>query len=991
MGKPFENVTLPEGTTIGQFKINNPTLSYLSEITLIYHDLQLQVDSIRGEIMDGKKLKEINTALIVVAVVYTLLMAMIFAPMNSGSDAINRTRDESDTMVSIYTGTPPRLDNMEIWEDIPEMTVSVAGGNNPSDVSLKSMYNDTHIFVMAEWTDPTLSMVRGGPWIYNPITEGTVRSVKTDMVPVIDGDISDAVWDKAQPLYIPVSGGNNPGIVTVKSLYNDTHVFIQSQWGDPTFSILRGGGSWLWNDTGDEEWTHTLGGSEDRIAFQWDMNTTDFETQGCFVKCHGDPVTYLSNPGERTDIWHMKAARSLGAIDSMQIGTPTIVEYQPVDGEFILKGYADDKYVTYDEEPWSEDGGRHGDGGGSTYARNRNASKGAPKYIEKDPYDWLDAMILNQFEIDAGETWVADPDDVANYDAQNVKDAWDNYDTLGAVVPERIIRPPTGSRGDVLQSGKWVDEMWTVETMRLLETGNDDDVQFDDLSKTYDFGVSVMENTGGSGHDFHSGSYHLDFASDFVSVSGNSEDRIAFLWNIENGITDFENQGCMVKCHVADGKAYLNVPGEIGDIWHMKSARSLPVLSSTQSGTPTIVDHQATIGRFEFHGYVDDKHITHDEEPFGEDGGRLGDDGSSTYARNRNAEETAPLYLEKDPMDFADAMALTQAEIDGGETWEVATAFDTDIANAAKKYEYLNAIIPERILRLPTGSRADILQSAIWENGTWRTIINRELITGNDDDIQFDDIKGSYSFGLSLMDNSGGSGHDTTGSSIYWLIFDTPNLPPIDVDAGEDQTVFTDSTATFTGTATDPENDTLTYTWTFGDGTGIGYGQEVTYVYEDIGTYTVSMMVDDDHGNEVTDTLTLTVEYGTRVVHVGPILDDSGNLVDGAKVTIEHEGPEITGTTGADGIASITIPSDLTGKDVIILVTKSGFEYNSFSASISASGEVIPDIGSYPPLDESYEDDDNEDSFLPGFEFIVLILSFALAFGFILRKRLDYG
>ena len=150
MGKPFENVTLPEGTTIGQFKINNPTLSYLSEITLIYHDLQLQVDSIRGEIMDGKKLKEINTALIVVAVVYTLLMAMIFAPMNSGSDAINRSRDESDTMVSIYTGTPPRLDNMEIWEDIPEMTVSVAGGNNPSDVSLKSMYNDTHIFVMAE-------------------------------------------------------------------------------------------------------------------------------------------------------------------------------------------------------------------------------------------------------------------------------------------------------------------------------------------------------------------------------------------------------------------------------------------------------------------------------------------------------------------------------------------------------------------------------------------------------------------------------------------------------------------------------------------------------------------------------------------------------------------------------------------------------------------------------------------------------------------------
>ncbi len=55
---------------------------------------------------------------------------------------------------------------------------------------------------------------------------------------------------------------------------------------------------------------------------------------------------------------------------------------------------------------------------------------------------------------------------------------------------------PTGSRGDIKAKGVWVDGRWTIEFERALVTGNDDDVQFDNMSKEYIFGVSRYEVAG---------------------------------------------------------------------------------------------------------------------------------------------------------------------------------------------------------------------------------------------------------------------------------------------------------------------------------------------------------------------------------------------------------------------------------------------------------------------------------------------------------------
>ncbi|HDZ26196.1 MAG TPA: hypothetical protein ENH65_06755 [Candidatus Aminicenantes bacterium] len=198
-------------------------------------------------------------------------------------------------------------------------------------------------------------------------------------------------------------------------------------------------------------------------------------------------------------MWHMKAARSLGVTSQYQSGSPVISDdHQATAGAFTLIGYADDKYVTYEDAAnLPEDGGRHGDSGKSTYGRNRSEDKSAPLYLEKNPTDYLDAMVLTQAEVDAAEVI-----EVAGATVDEINKYWGNYQILGAVVPERILREPSESRADIKQAGTWSNGEWTVEIKRALDTGNDDDIQFSDLSLNYLFGVSVMDNAGGDAHIF---------------------------------------------------------------------------------------------------------------------------------------------------------------------------------------------------------------------------------------------------------------------------------------------------------------------------------------------------------------------------------------------------------------------------------------------------------------------------------------------------------
>ena len=70
----------------------------------------------------------------------------------------------------------------------------------------------------------------------------------------------------------------------------------------------------------------------------------------------------------------------------------------------------------------------------------------------------------------------------------------------------------------------------------------------------------------------------------------------------------------------------------------------------------------------------------------------------------------------------------------------------------------------------PSGSRADVRQVAVWENGEWFTEIKRALNTGDADgnDVTFEGTK-DYQFGIALMDNAGGSAHYTTAGLVVTM------------------------------------------------------------------------------------------------------------------------------------------------------------------------------------------------------------------------------
>jgi hypothetical protein len=56
---------------------------------------------------------------------------------------------------------------------------------------------------------------------------------------------------------------------------------------------------------------------------------------------------------------------------------------------------------------------------------------------------------------------------------------------------------PQGSRADVRAKGVWSGGLWTVEFARNLNTGHDDDLQFDPASgKSYLFGISIFSLYG---------------------------------------------------------------------------------------------------------------------------------------------------------------------------------------------------------------------------------------------------------------------------------------------------------------------------------------------------------------------------------------------------------------------------------------------------------------------------------------------------------------
>ncbi|HDZ18681.1 hypothetical protein LCGC14_1133880 [marine sediment metagenome] len=301
----------------------------------------------------------------------------------------------------------------------------------------------------------------------------------------LDGVADEAAWAAATTLIVTTIGGDlSLTQITLKAVYTDTNIYIFASWADSTFSITRG----RYNVSGYVYDEHLVkGGSEDRIVFMWEIGTVaGFNGSGCQVMCHSLDDHVELSAGELADMWHIKVARGVGLISATD--SEIIVDtgtYELTAGTVSLHGYADDNHVN--------DIGIQNDAGDGSYKNNEEDDHAM--WIETDHTTWIDAMILTEAEITAGE--------VINV-TKGVAGGWTNctfaantYEELNANVPRNILRTPTLSQGDIEIALKWVDGVYTLETKRALNTGNADDIAFDPTEDgTYLFSVALFDNQG---------------------------------------------------------------------------------------------------------------------------------------------------------------------------------------------------------------------------------------------------------------------------------------------------------------------------------------------------------------------------------------------------------------------------------------------------------------------------------------------------------------
>ncbi len=311
----------------------------------------------------------------------------------------------------------------------------------------------------------------------------------------IDG-VTDDIWKQAKSLnikvdelpYKPDNGydGITESNVELRALYDEQYLYMQVRWNDPTKSLRR----FPWEKQPDGSWKqlkkldntgHDNTYYEDKFAFLWNISEKGFAKKGCDRSCHlaEDGMVadikdtsagrhFTRTEGETIDIWHWKSARS----------NPV---YQ-----------IDDQYINHTRNE-SKGWGRHSDektGGG--YKNNQNNDKTAPKWMPIHPTP-------------EATYWVM-PDNKTLF-----KDTFKPGDVVGGIA----AKAATGSRGDIHARGEWKEGVWTLELKRKLVTHHPkslmQDVQFDDLSKQYRFGVSVFDNTQ-INHIFHKKALRLAFS-----------------------------------------------------------------------------------------------------------------------------------------------------------------------------------------------------------------------------------------------------------------------------------------------------------------------------------------------------------------------------------------------------------------------------------------------------------------------------------------------
>ncbi len=395
---------------------------------------------------------------------------------------------------------------------------------------------------------PLQDPASGGPGTRAVVA--TVVSVSSPSAPVLDGQGTDAMWTSAPQTTITVSGGaNSAGDVNVelKSVYTSDSVFFSARWPDAQDSKDRF--PWFY-DTATGNWTQrgnpTSGDDntyyEDKLAMIWsiDGSVVGFDVSGPTITCHSGKH-YTNGASELADMWHWKRVRT-GPVSQV-----------------------DDQYM--DNNQTAPEAGRHSDpktGGGYSDNKKTLAYEDDPANTTAVPQAWVPGAIAGSDD----SYWLKKAD--LGVRAFNFTKVWKSNGTLmdqagNVLAPDGtehvagiMISPITGDRGDIAAGASWSGGFWTLEFGRELVTGSTYDVQFNDLTATYYFGIATFQNAQ-IDHNMHFGSVYAftfnrppsqptasaspnpAYVSDVVNFTASATDpngdALSYQWQFGDGAT----------------------------------------------------------------------------------------------------------------------------------------------------------------------------------------------------------------------------------------------------------------------------------------------------------------------------------------------------------------------------------------------------------------------------------------------------------------------
>ncbi len=132
-------------------------------------------------------------------------------------------------------------------------------------------------------------------------------------------------------------------------------------------------------------------------------------------------------------------------------------------------------------------------------------------------------------------------------------------------------------------------------------------------------------------------------------------------------------------------------------------------------------------------------------------------------------------------------------------------------------------------------------------------------------------ISGTYVATLTVVDNEGAR----SSSSVSVTVRNLVNQVPV-ANAGPDRRIAVGQRITFDARGSSDSDGTIViYKWNFGDGTSDG-GLQVQHIYQNVGSYTVTLSIEDNDGAISTDTaLVRVVAVGTNPVAVITVLPNT--------------------------------------------------------------------------------------------------------------------